>query len=394
MTRRFFVVVLALLSTSSLAQARPQSIAPQANAPQSQPPPVPARPGAPRTLVLPQVLIAGARATLAALDAQGRLIPGVDVELSSGGKITTDETGRAGFLAPTQPGVLTARITESGQNFSVAVLSAPGLAAGKGPAADPSAAPDLALPPRVIVPSFIALGSHFDILGAGFSGDAYRDSVSLGNLPALILAASPVSLVVQPNPRTSPGLAELTAGFVGSRPPSATVQVVSLEVVGPAVPVAPNQNSAFTVRVAGSTQRLAVEVRSLTPDVVDLARGNDEFRFTSGGPANVALVRMRGGKAGNYVLSARLAIIGPLNFEAAREELLATGQVAPPAWQKRITGLVREAQHARDHGRGADTRSAARLRVQIQVLLRAHAEDAMAGVLRLALQSLGSGATS
>src|ERR1700724_2720048 len=64
----------------------------------------------PRTIVLPQSTIAGAPATLAVLDSAGRLLPNVAVELSGGQKLTTDSTGRAPFVVPGEPGVLTAQV--------------------------------------------------------------------------------------------------------------------------------------------------------------------------------------------------------------------------------------------------------------------------------------------
>src|ERR1700719_1195128 len=71
---------------------------------------------APRTIVLPQTTIAGAPATLAVLDSAGRMLPDVAVELSGGQKVTTDSTGRALFVVPGEPGVLTAQVP--GHNVS------------------------------------------------------------------------------------------------------------------------------------------------------------------------------------------------------------------------------------------------------------------------------------
>src|SRR5271166_658703 len=53
----------------------------------------------PRQIILPTKLIAGAQATLAVLDSQGRLLPNITVELSGGQKVTTNVTGRAQFNA-------------------------------------------------------------------------------------------------------------------------------------------------------------------------------------------------------------------------------------------------------------------------------------------------------
>jgi hypothetical protein len=44
----------------------------------------------PRTIVLPNKVVAGAAATLAVLDSAGRMLPNAVVELSGGQKVTTD----------------------------------------------------------------------------------------------------------------------------------------------------------------------------------------------------------------------------------------------------------------------------------------------------------------
>ncbi len=100
--------------------------------------------------------------------------------------------------------------------------------------------------PQLIAPRDVAVQEPFDIVGANFSGEAYSDTVVLGNLPAFVLAASPVSLVAQPNPRTSPGLAELVAGLTGTgNLASLPVTVVSLQVRGPAKPLTPGGATVF-----------------------------------------------------------------------------------------------------------------------------------------------------
>src|SRR5260370_40034262 len=75
-------------------------LAPGTNAQQS----APAASGA-RILLLPRRIVSGERATLAVLDVNGRLTPGVTVNFSNGDRLTTDATGRALFVAPLDPGV-------------------------------------------------------------------------------------------------------------------------------------------------------------------------------------------------------------------------------------------------------------------------------------------------
>ncbi|HME12004.1 MAG TPA: hypothetical protein VKF79_04045, partial [Candidatus Acidoferrum sp.] len=95
---------------------KPASQQPAASSAQTPPaaasnPQLSAAPAAPpasgaRILLLPRQLVAGERATLAVLDVNGRLTPGVSVTFSNGDRLKTDTTGRALFVAPLKPGVL------------------------------------------------------------------------------------------------------------------------------------------------------------------------------------------------------------------------------------------------------------------------------------------------
>src|SRR2546430_7229789 len=91
--RRCLLLLLASFTATSFA---PRLAAQQ---------PAPAASGA-RILLLPRRIVSGERATLAVLDVNGRLTPGVTVNFSNGDRFTTDETGRALFVAPLNPGVI------------------------------------------------------------------------------------------------------------------------------------------------------------------------------------------------------------------------------------------------------------------------------------------------
>src|SRR2546429_705987 len=60
----------------------------------------PLAPAAARILLLPKRIVSGERATLAVLDTNGRLAPGVAIHFSNGDHLRTDATGRALFVAP------------------------------------------------------------------------------------------------------------------------------------------------------------------------------------------------------------------------------------------------------------------------------------------------------
>ena len=368
--RSALLVLLGLASAISSAPARPQ---------------VPT--GVPQTIVLPAILIAGQPATLAVLDARGALVPAADVGLSNGAKVTTDDTGRAIFSAPPQTGILTARIIETGLDFTTTVLALP-----QGAPIDPPAANKTSSSPRLRYPRLIVLHDRFAIQGSGFSGDADFNRVVLNNLPALVLAASPVSLIVMPNPHVALGPAELMAGNAGSRPAPLSVTVLSLQVAGPPASLSGAEKSVLTVSVNGSSERLPVEVRNLSPDVVTLARGNVQRLSTSGGSLNIARVEFAAVKPGGYSVSAR---IGPMahspDIEAVRRQLLAARQLADPGWQTRLDRVIRRIEDDQQHFRETHPNRVTRLRQEFERLLRDRPQENVAAFLRLAAQSLGGG---
>src|SRR6266478_1938976 len=63
-----------------------------------------------RILLVPRKMISGDRTTLAVLDVNGRLTPGVTIAFSNGDHVTTNATGRGIFVAPLTLGVLFANI--------------------------------------------------------------------------------------------------------------------------------------------------------------------------------------------------------------------------------------------------------------------------------------------
>src|SRR5258705_13225276 len=89
----------------------------------------PAASGA-RMLLLPRRIVSGERATLAVLDVNGRLTPGVTVSFSNGDRLTTDATGRALFVAPLNPGVIFGSIAGRTGRVATAVLTPEEAASG------------------------------------------------------------------------------------------------------------------------------------------------------------------------------------------------------------------------------------------------------------------------
>ncbi len=154
--------------------------------------PSPAASGA-RILLLPRRIVSGERATLAVLDVNGRLTPGVTVNFSNGDRFTTDATGRALFVAPLNPGVIFASIAGRAGRVTTAILS---------PSEAASSSMEISSAPRVA-----SLTDRFELFGKGFSGDADANQVTIAGDPGIVLASSPTSLVVLPPLDLQPGAA-------------------------------------------------------------------------------------------------------------------------------------------------------------------------------------------
>src|SRR5882724_9642986 len=150
-------------------------------------------PSGARILLLPRRIVSGERATLAVLDVNGRLTPGVTVNFSNGDRFTTDATGRALFVAPLNPGVIFGSITGRAGRVATAILSP---AEASSPALEVSSAPRVA-----------SLTDRFEVFGKGFCGDADANQVTIAGQRAVVLASSPASLIVLPPPELQPGAA-------------------------------------------------------------------------------------------------------------------------------------------------------------------------------------------
>ncbi|HEV3254994.1 MAG TPA: IPT/TIG domain-containing protein [Candidatus Acidoferrales bacterium] len=268
---------------------------------------------APSALVLPRRLVAGQPATLAVIAADGRLLPGVGVEFSAGKKATTDATGRAFFIAPAGPGVLRAEIPGT-QIRAAAIVQAP-------------EAPVLI--ELTQVPKIVSLHDRFSLRGRGFRGEADRNRVQLGGQTALVLAASPVSLVVLPRPGTAPGSVSVVVNVAGAEA-SAPLEVVAVE-FDPAQPLVPKKKGSLLVRVRGTSEPMDLEVQNLSPGTLRFAHGDFERVTTRGGADNGAEISVKGIAAGDFSFRVRLLtpLAGPPDAEAAREFLKAAREAAP-----------------------------------------------------------------
>lgn len=245
-----------------------------------------------RILLLPRHIVSGERATLAVLDVNGRLTPGVRVNFSNGDHLTTDTTGRALFVAPLNPGVISAVISGRPGRVYTTILS---------PTDPASPSLEISFAPRIA-----SLSDRFELSGTGFCGDADANRVTVGGQSALVLASSPTSLEVLPPSDLEPGSASVEAGCAKHSAPAFSIKFVALTLEADSSPLAPGDHRALTVRVRGTAWKVPLEARNLAPDIADLSGGNPVRVTSSGGADNLAKFHLVGRQRGSFVVSIRL----------------------------------------------------------------------------------------
>lgn len=338
----------------------------------------PAKPqaGPPRTILLPPRIVAGLPATLAVLDSAGRLVPGAAVELSSGTKLKTDATGRAHFMGPRESAGLTAHISGQSVTASTLVENPPKPALGT-PAQN--ASPELQIQS---FPHFLSLHDRFTIEGTGFRGEADSNHILLAGQPSLVLASSPVAMVVLPGPRVPIGTADLRLSVTGAEAQAGPVTAVLLAVTGPVGTWHVGDQSMLTVRAYGTEERLVVEVRDASPEIVQLSRGSVQRLTTSGGERNAAEVEMKSLASGDYTVTARLVptASGLPDLEAARQKLLAARALATGSWTARLDRLIERIDR--------EPQDTAGIRTELERMLEEKPSGQFASLLQSARQEI------
>jgi len=253
--------------------------------------PAPAASGA-RILLLPRRIVSGERATLAVLDVNGRLTPGVTVNFSNGDRLTTDVTGRALFVAPLNPGVIFGSIAGRTGRVATAILS---------PSEAVSASIEVSSTPRVA-----SLTDRFEIFGKSFCGDADANQVTIAGQPAIVLASSPAALVVLPPSELQPGSAAVEVSCAKRHSSEFSATFVGLELEADSSPLKPGEQRTLTVRVRGTLAKVALEARNLAPEIAGLTGGNPVRASSSGGTENSANFEVVGRNNGGFLISIRL----------------------------------------------------------------------------------------
>jgi hypothetical protein len=248
----------------------------------------PAASGA-RILLLPRHIVSGEHATLAVLDLNGRLTPKASVTFSNGDRLKTDTTGRALFVAPLNPGVISAVIEGRTGRVITTIVSRVDATA---------AVTEVTVAPRVAT-----LSDRFDLEGHGFCGDADANGVTIGGKSALVLAASPTSLVVLPPQDLDAGEAQVRVTCANREAEPFLMRFVALSLEADSSPLQPGVHRTLTVRVQGTTSKISLEARNLSPEIADLMAARAP---STGGTDNVARFELVGKKAGSFLVSIRL----------------------------------------------------------------------------------------
>jgi hypothetical protein len=249
-------------------------------------------PSAARILLLPRRMVSGERATVAVLGVNGRLTPGATIAFSNGDHLKTDATGRALFVAPLNAGVIFGSIEGRPGRASTMIVT---------PEEASSSTTEISSAPRVA-----SLTDRFELLGKGFCGDADANQVAIAERGALVLASSPVALVVLPPLELPPGPAKIKVSCAKRDAPEFTVLFVGLDLQADSSPLKRGEHRRLTVRVSGTNEKISLEARNLAPDVAELVGGNPVRRFSSGEEENAAQFEVIGRNNGSFLISIRL----------------------------------------------------------------------------------------
>jgi len=245
-----------------------------------------------RTLLLPRQVVAGEHATLAVLDINGRLTPDVSVSFSSGDHVKTDDTGRALFVAPLNPGVIFGSIDGRPGHQPIVILTSAEAA---------TSSIEISSAPREA-----SLTDRFEVVGKGFCGDADANQAKVSGRPALVLASSPVYLAILPPADLDPGGAAVELACANRRAHPFSLSFIELELEANAAPLKPNEHRGLIVRVRGSEAKVSLEARNLAPGVATLIGGDTATASSSGGKDNFARFELIGRKNGSFQISIRL----------------------------------------------------------------------------------------
>lgn len=264
-------------------------------------------------IVLPLELVAGKPATLAVLTSDGRVDANARVLLSNGVTLTTDDTGRARFVVPAEPGILFAQLQ------GTEIRAAATVRFGRG---------TNTLQIKV-VPRLTLLNETLRIRGSGFDGNADKNQVTIADRRSLVLAASAEELIILAPPDSLPGATELDLK-VGDN--GATARITLIRVSAAPTRIPPGKKEKIALRVLGTDEPITLALRLLDPGVVKFTRKSGIPIRTRGGSDNSVELELKGLRAGDFSIAAQLAPeAASADISAAGDFLVAAKKITPTA---------------------------------------------------------------
>jgi hypothetical protein len=279
-------------------------------------------------IVLPAKLATDKPATLAVLDSDGRVAPGITVELSSGRKVVTNSAGQARFVADSAPGILNAKVPGTPLRASATVIASTG---------DSPSAVAIARCPRVITQN-----EHFPVTGFNFRGDVDLNRATINGEAAIVLAASPFALEISPGPDIALGAANLQIKVNGVAPAPVPLDVVALRVERRGASLTPGRKDDLVIRVDGSARQLALAVWNISSSVIALGGGNFQKVTSRGGDQNEAVLKVQGLREGAVSVRVRLVptSAGNADLNQTRAHLQSAYQLASGDWGPRVAAAI------------------------------------------------------
>lgn len=280
-------------------------------------------------IVLPLELVAGEPATLAVLTSDGHVAPAIKLVLSTGQVLTTDESGRAHFLAPLRTGPLFARILESEVREAADVLLPQ-------PSSD-----GLQL---MHVPVAATPGHTLTIGGSGFDGNADGNSVDIGGKRTLVLASSPFQLIITP-PANTAGPTKLLVMRDDSEV-TANLTFVNITAISSSdTQFRPGKKAVIRLLVQGTAAPVKLRIQNQSPQIAQFDGGDDLFVRTTGGPENSIDIRVKGLVTGRFSYSVRLENeYRQAGMQVTSDFLQAAEKIAAPDARAKIDSISKELQ--------------------------------------------------
>ncbi|MDP9147992.1 MAG: hypothetical protein M3N22_10050, partial [Acidobacteriota bacterium] len=208
----------------------------------------------------------------------------------------TDQSGRALFVAPLDPGIIFGSIAGRPGRVPTTVIS---------PTTEATNA-SVASAPRIA-----SLADRFEVTGHGFCGDADSNAVNIGGHSAVVLASSPTSLVLLPPADLDPGAAAVKISCAKNAFASFLITFLALDLHADASPLSPNEHRKLTVTIAGSAAKIVLEAKNLAPGIAELVGGASVRQLSTGGQQNTAQFEVVGRRRGSFIISIHLVpVIG------------------------------------------------------------------------------------